>query len=107
MSNEKFTQGEWVVSRHCDEVSVYMGEAVTSPYEYQCSDVWSCDVYWSENDETAEANAHLIAAAPDMYRALRNVVCSPSERRGDIVQVALTQVEVDAIRAALAKADGE
>lgn len=110
MSNERFTQGEWVVGHQSDEVSVYMGDAVDSPYEYQCSDVWSCDSYWSEGDETAIANAHIISAAPKMYRALRDVEnkipFTPNVLGGEYM-ITLTQDEVDAIRAALAKADGE
>lgn len=49
----------------------------------------------------------IASAAPEMYRALRNVVSSPYDKLGDIVQVALTQTEVDYIRTAIAKADGE
>ena len=74
MSETKFTKGPWVVSEHEDEVSVFMGEAVDSPHEYNCSDVWVCDSYWSENDETAIANANLIAAAPEMYQMLKKLV---------------------------------
>lgn len=97
MSNEKFTQGEWYSV--CAEVLCYDESSLQPSLAINLSGC--CD----SSEEVL--NAHIISAAPDMYRALRNVVCSPSERRGDIVQVALTQVEVDAIRAALAKADGE
>ena len=97
---ERFTQGEWVVSEQRDEVSVYMGEAVNSPYEYNCSDVWWCDSYWSEDDETAIANAHLISAAPDMYRALKGIVSNSS------IQANFPH-ECEIAEAALAKADGE
>lgn len=107
MSNEKFTQGEWAVSTHRDEVSVYMGEAVNNPYEHNCSDVWCCDSQWWENDETAIANAHLISAAPDMYRALRDVLDECEMQQDGYHLASLTQYEVEAVRAALSKADGE
>lgn len=97
MSNERFTQGEWVVSDHRDEVSVCMGDAVDSPYEYNCSDVWSCESYWSDDDETAIANAHLISAAPDMYRILKRIM----------QPYGLEDLSHEEIEAALAKADGE
>ncbi|AIM40804.1 hypothetical protein PR08_gp47 [Idiomarinaceae phage Phi1M2-2] len=107
MSNEKFTSGDWMVSRHSDEVSVYMGDAVNNPYEYNCSDVWSCDSYWSEEDETAIANAHLISAAPDMYRALRGIDSKRIAVNGDgTFTITLTADEVDAIADSVSKAEG-
>lgn len=107
MSDEKFTQGEWVASMHRDEVAVYMGEAVNYPYEYYCSDVWYCDSHWCENDETAIANAHLISAAPDMYRALRAIASAHFERKKGNVIIEISQAESDSMIAALQKAEGE
>lgn len=83
MSNEmKWTQVEWVVTEYQDEVSVYMGDAVLSPYAYQCSDVWCCTSLWSEADETAIANAHLIAAAPRMYKLFELANCPHCDGSG-------------------------
>ena len=63
MSKEKFTQGEW-------EAVIYAGG--------HRLDVWSGDdrIYQNESitDSLEEvANAHLIAAAPDMYRMLNDI----------------------------------
>lgn len=96
---EKFTKGEWCVS--IEQITPTSNKTNYAVYTE------SFDVVSPMLGIRNVFDAHLISAAPDMYRALRDVVCSPSERRGDIVQVALTQVEVDAIRAALAKADGD
>jgi hypothetical protein len=49
----------------------------------------------------AEANAHLIAAAPDMYAALDRLVANLSE--GDFIST----TRIDEAIAALAKARGE
>lgn len=100
MSNEKFTQGEWrIVSNHhfCDI------ESPSSRIASMCASGFGA---------TAKnyADAHLIAAAPDMYRALRNIAGRATSLVPDesgIYKSYLTQAEVEAIHAALAKADGE
>lgn len=88
MSNERFTQGEWVVNG--------MGSFPKSP------NTICITVQLNEKREPLDvdeylANAHLIAAAPDMYRALRDLV--------DNGKIFFDDDYADA-RAALAKADG-
>ena len=65
----KHTAGPWTVSgHHVDNGRIQIG----SQKDY------ICELYWEPNDEIskaanwteAEANANLIAAAPDMYEAL-------------------------------------
>jgi hypothetical protein len=51
----EYTKGKWMVDRHI--VASSEGDAICAVYEHE--------------DGVAEANAHLIAAAPDMYEALR------------------------------------
>lgn len=105
MSGEtKWTPGPWVVSDSQDEVSVCMGTAIDSPYEYTCGHVWQAsDVYWSEADKEDIANAQLIASAPDLYEALDDLrsSCKALGLDRDLHQ------ELYNARAALAKARGE
>lgn len=62
----------------------------------------SCD----SKSKDKKRNAHLISATPDMYRALRDVLTECEQQQDGYYTANLTQYEVDAIRAALAKADG-
>lgn len=96
MSNERFTQGEWRV--------VPTGAHWNNP-ELQNLQICYSDVGECVCDTVYEkADAHLISAAPDMYRALREVVLGAEEyceRTGKEISW-LAQA-----RLALAKADGE
>lgn len=96
MSNERFTQGEW------DK---------TAQFTVMIAGGWLSTQMSGDVDSSVderEANAHLISAAPKMYRALRDVADEIYHDDGDdYYTINLTQEEVDAIRAALAKADGE
>lgn len=60
---------------------------------------------WEQPDDIAQADAHLIAAAPDLYAALEEMVAL-DEMTSDAMDWAATP-EVIAARAALAKARGE
>lgn len=66
MSGEKFTKGEWDVSNYYPSVDIL--------HEHPA--VWSggyCVAQMCDLEESA-ANAHLIAAAPEMYRVLKFLV---------------------------------
>lgn len=63
MSNEKFTPGKWEVPAGSKIVRI--GGIVLEM-------VADCDIKY-RNAEENEANANLIAAAPDMYEALKKV----------------------------------
>lgn len=82
MSEPKFTPGPWYVD----------GTFVTNDEDLDICSMG--DVAW-------EANAHLIAAAPELYEALRDLIayCDPT---GDYIDDELVWA-----RAALAKARGE
>lgn len=74
-----------------------MGVAVQSDHDVE--------ILWFENDpEPDDANAHLIAAAPDLYEALErclNFIENTESEFGDLLPSG------DVARAALAKARGE
>lgn len=64
MSETKFTKGEWLIA---NETFIYaMNEIGTNRFE---SNIQSAGKSAAKADEL-KANAHLIAAAPDMYRML-------------------------------------
>ena len=77
MSKANFTPGPWSVTRNCvDTIEVVFGggsyfrgdaylniQPVSSLSNFECI----------HSGGTAEANAHLIAAAPDMYDMLRSL----------------------------------
>lgn len=81
---EKFTQGEWYVSdEDCDSVTT--------------SIVTESVCYINKQHSGFKANAHIIAAAPDMYRALVNITS----------QSDVNEVDWNKVHEALAKARGE
>ena len=74
MSGEKFTKGEWVVYLDDDSEQIVIG---ADSYNKDPSEYFSCHkmmVDCDVDDEEAVANAHLIAAAPDMYEKLKEIL---------------------------------
>jgi hypothetical protein len=67
----KHTPGPWRVSSDEDGVSIRMGSTLRDLSYYDNADLWTCES--DEEDEAAMANAHLMAAAPDMLEALENL----------------------------------
>ena len=89
MSKEKFTQGEWYPC--CGDYNV----AILDEKGFAKTIIsYNCDASIVDDDEI-NANQHLIAAAPDMYRMLKNIEEDSS------------QVNVITIRRLLAKARGK
>src|SRR5690554_2584188 len=105
MNNERFAQGEWTVNekimvavncgqKHIALVNIYNDGTDKSVLKDECL-----------------ANAHLISAAPDMYRALQSLM----EEFGDFEDdgsglIGWNESMKDKLRkakAALTKADGE
>lgn len=85
MTDIKHTLGPW--ERDDGYIkSINTGDVICTPYFS----------YYERTDEQ-KANAHLIAAAPEMYEALKNLVESCQ----------LFGKDVDEARAALAKAEGK
>lgn len=92
----KFTPGPWTVK------TGFVQSANNLLY-WQIEKDHDCIVanqfcYAADDEETSQANARLIAAAPDMYAALLNFIGG-----ADITYVAALEIA----RAAITKADGE
>ena len=107
MTEAEFTPGPW--SAYIDEGACIIqsdssGFAVADANKgsaHPLSDEW--DKEWvAELDAQAEANAHLIAAAPDLYAALEAIISWDHQLDGPYAWEALEQA-----KAALAKARGE
>lgn len=107
MNEPKHTPGPWMIDRHADN-----GELVVRCHSDK-KIVANCqtDFYSSGSRENLmaeiQANARLIAAAPELLEALQNIVgiYNDSDRwtQGDEPE----PVEIQAARAAIAKATGE
>lgn len=71
MSDPKFTAGPWDIAAWNDD-SEHQGQvsAVTQSDEERVI----CEFLKSESGESQTANAHLIAAAPEMYAALEELL---------------------------------
>lgn len=104
-----FTRGPWMHS----EGNTYFrrpGKMMTADliYERDYGGRWIAAVWQDDfGVDEQEANAHLIAAAPDLYRAARNAldkVFNDGKREGWAeIQISA----LDELRAALAKAEGK
>lgn len=76
--NTKFTKGEWIVydknddwgNVGSDELVVGMSSYNKDYTNYYCSHKITID----DSEDEARANAHLIAAAPDMYAMIKELV---------------------------------
>ena len=86
----KFTPGPWVVVKH---------ERFPFQREVKAEDGYICDMEGLSDDDmpTVAANANLIAAAPEIYEALKNLCNGSTAIRAD---------DWDRAEAALAKAEG-
>lgn len=93
MSQPKWTPGPW---------RAFESRSSVGTHAVQDSDgYWCFQTVGGTIRDNQEANAHLIAAAPEMYGHLRDLY-------SDLVQGANpSQEELDAIGALLAKARGE
>lgn len=102
MSSEKFTPGEWEIEEremHIKDMHL-LGFAIMTKEHRICM----CQTDDAENIPVMQANARLIAAAPDMCRVLQGICFEKSAR---ICEYAPESCKVCAIRKALKKARGE
>lgn len=103
MAEPKFTPGPWVRDRHGQRRGSN-GEGVN---------VWDAGIGYASRSPETEANAHLIAAAPDMYAAIecfmpKGIAIGNGNVPDDLcVPMDVTMGELRAFEAALAKARGE
>lgn len=95
------TKGPWKANAHPTRVEWEVKTQCYSEYDI-------CECYDSAGDATAEANAHLIAAAPDMLEALKDAerklasyvgVCDGDKE--------LVEATLPGAHAAIAKAEGK
>jgi len=92
----KHTPGPWEIKRHFDSCYRY----ISAPEHIALAQVVWC-VEEEERSPVCEANAHLIAAAPELLEALENLLKVHEGEGG-------TQHHAgDMARAAIAKAKGE
>lgn len=98
MGAAKFTPGPWFASKHLEPLGGCLSRLVMA-IDTAVAEV----LFDDEDDPTAEANTHLIAAAPDLHeaveRALRHAENIGIDSEGSSY--------VNQLRAALAKARGE
>jgi len=124
----KHTPGPWSVpEQYCSEIERADGKTIASCWHEKCVDVEVKLVGVADVSlEESKANARLIAAAPDLLevakRALRYIPTDCVQCRGDKCRerwciscygddtaeaaIAEAKADIDAIRAAIAKAEG-
>lgn len=100
MSEAKFTKGRWVAAqKHSSKVGL---PVVASPHGRSIASVtfFGLGENFKSHDDESYANAHLIAAAPELYEALKDIlgIIPPDYEESPMVAFA---------KAALTKARGE
>ncbi len=103
----KHTPGPWVFSKsdQYGDMRFYVAQADGAPYTPDYSDVATliAETVNSERRYIQEANARLIAAAPELLEALTNLCGLAEKRPGSLHEY---KAAVDSARAAIAKATG-
>ena len=102
MSKEKFTPGEWEIEEreaHIRNTHMFAFAIMTKEHR-----ICMCQTDDDRNIPQMRTNAHLIAAAPDMYRVLSGIC---GEKSAQCCNYAPESCEVCSIRKALKKARGE
>jgi hypothetical protein len=118
MSESKHTPGPWEAHESDDGHEIHMGERVGSGHMYQTQHILGYDHGLSEEDgkqfEEAEANAWLIAAAPDLLAACKLLQCELSYCRDQLAELKRPSREGGSVdlalkagRAAIAKAEAK
>ena len=106
MSEEKFTKGPWLTEYKKDISGMYAQKVFDENREDICSCSWY-PVYEGNGITTTnrEANAHLIAAAPEMYECLQMWVTMVEHGNTDHFEINEHNAEVT--RKLLAKSRGQ
>ncbi len=101
MGEPKFTKGPWTVGKRKDK-NRGSAKAYIDGFSWDgLASVWVRLQNKDMDSDEGVANAHLIAAAPDLYAALAEIMHMRSTAAG------VTREAADRARAALAKARGE
>jgi hypothetical protein len=114
MSEEKFTKGVWELAIHGDEEDPFYDVALGAAQNGQ---IIILDIE-GHTDEEAKANAYLIAAAPELFRACEKALKLRSLENSILTSEKLSVTErnelrreaseiEDELRAVLAKVEGE
>lgn len=90
---DKHTPGPWHISDNGEEFGIYPPDGI-SP------------IGFVDYGNSGDANAKLIAAAPDMLATLKSVRSAIVEKAPDTLWADLIGTAVDVIDAAIAKAEG-
>jgi hypothetical protein len=103
-----FTPGPWTYSTHSDgwSYTINIAQADDAAYTPDWSDV-AFATCRGERQQIQEANARLIAAAPEMLEALILMVRTHDEPAESLLQEMKEQQWLAQARAAIAKALGE
>lgn len=112
MSNEKFTQGEWHIWKDNSTIPFIFGEdgdavaLMCGKQHYDFKTISRIDDYIEP--EKVLSNAHLIAAAPEMYHALVDLVgkCRPGWREVNVSDETIEKA-LKALKKARGLAEGE
>jgi hypothetical protein len=102
MSNENWTKGEWEILEYDSFDGVTIGQPAGYGYYHIASAPERGD--GGEDDEEMNANANLIAAAPDLYLAVKELIESSVFMREEYSDM---NEAVSLAEKALAKARGE
>lgn len=107
MENSKHTPGPWVAKGKQYEPGTGLTRGIYSP-----GNRYICFVGVSDtNDEETDANTRLIAAAPDLLKALKDCLDFPQEdlelwaTGGGVITITLTPYHIEQAVAAIAKAE--
>lgn len=101
----EYTKGEWEVTKWASHPNIHVSVEDGKGFRF----IANCG---NPKDDTlptnpdAEANAHLIAAAPDMYEALKELIDHMTMTKGAFARPTLADVKRMADKA-LAKAEGK
>jgi hypothetical protein len=98
MGMEKFTPGPWLVFEGCgdDRPGIDTDEGFSVVIFGDCEDQVDDGGIFGRTTEEAIANAHLIAAAPEMYAALKHAqqnMPHPDQMIDDALAKAMGEVE--------------
>ena len=108
----KHTTGPWVIDWNVSRLDIFGADETTLVASLRRSPLSQAI------DEAARSNARLIAAAPELYDALRELLTDMVIAQGNMRKAAkrdpawegcaeIIQPRVDAARAAIAKAEGK
>ena len=102
MMKTNFTKGEWKLYEYQTMVNIEVGKGAMTICEMETTSGHGCDVHLSTEQK---ANAHLIAAAPDMYAMIESM----SKLRDGEMHTAIDWIldNTDDLMSLLKKARGE